>query len=247
MAMGTYPIPFHAHGKENFGRTTPSSPPRSPRPGPAWSLTGSTRPPSTDGPKMAAARPTPPARPPSCPRLGPARWARLPRAGPAARAASHRFPAGPGRARRSPHHGGGAAPAAARPRRAPTGKGRTPHLLVTTSMSLRSLTSASAAPVCQPHTPSPSSGPSSSPGPSPCPSLFGPVMPILSSPCAFVPLGSQPKQGTLFRRRDPAWRVTLPSRASRSAGGRELRSWRAAMAAEWRRRAGGGLGGLLLR
>lgn len=84
MAMGTHPIPFHAHGKENFGPTTPSSLPRPPRPSPARWLTGSTRPPSTDGPKMAAARPTPPARPLSCPWLGPARRARLPRAGPAA-------------------------------------------------------------------------------------------------------------------------------------------------------------------
>lgn len=35
MAMGTYPTLFHTHGKENFVRTTLSSRPRPPQPGPA--------------------------------------------------------------------------------------------------------------------------------------------------------------------------------------------------------------------
>lgn len=99
MTMGTHPIPSRTHGKENFGPTTPSSLPRPPRPSPARSLTGSTRPPSTDGPKMAAAHPTPPAQASSYLWLGPACWARFPRPSPAALPAPPRPPlprAGPG-------------------------------------------------------------------------------------------------------------------------------------------------------
>lgn len=82
---------------------------------------------AADGPKMAAALPTPPPRAPNRPWINPACWIQLPRAGPAVRLAIPRPLGAPGRARRCAHHGGGAAAAAARPRRAPTGKGRTRH------------------------------------------------------------------------------------------------------------------------
>lgn len=214
----------------------PSSRPRPPQPGPvALSLSGSTRPPCLAGPKMAAARPTPPARPPSCAWLGPARWARLSQSGSAARPAPPRPSTAPGRARRSPHHGGRAARAAARPHRAPTGKGRTRHPPVTTWMCLRPLTAASAAPAGQP--PTPAQVRNRAPAPVPLP-IRGSSAPPRPSRTLRAPLSRSVPHQSRGLCSGGGIRVTRhpPLRDSPSAGGREVRLWRG----RWRQSGGAG-------
>lgn len=204
--MGTYPTLFHTHGKD-FVRTTPSSPPAaSPAlPGPA--PLGRSRAPrgrrGLMGPKWR----------PRAPRRSAAPELPMARSHPLNPAPSGR-PHCPSRSPPAPHSPG-PGPALPSPWRRSCSCGRPPaprpdrkrkdssparhYVNVPPLLGRRFCRAGRSTPD---H--SPSSAPSSSPGPSPQQSPFGPAAPIPSLPGAFVPLRSPPKQGTLFRRRDPA-------------------------------------------
>lgn len=183
MAMETY-LPYYPKERGLRADHVELPPAASPaRPGSTRSLTGSTRLPSTDGPKMAAARPTPPARPLGLSWSGPARRPRLPRPDPTARPAPPRplHPrAGPGAPLTMAAELLVRPPVCAAPRPEKEGLVTSSHYVCVPPP----VPAASAAPAGQPPSPSPSSGRSSSPGPSPSPSLSGPAAPIPSRPAS---------------------------------------------------------------